>query len=302
MSDYQAAWQKLKQSIDNDRCPQSLLLVGSHHEQLLAFTAQLSQYIICQNRSATSCMQCVDCEMVSRGEHPDIIWIKPDKLFGPIKIDQIREMNQQIFLTAQRSKKKIIFIDSADSMNTAAANALLKTLEEPTENSLFVLLARQLSTILPTVLSRCQIIKGIADEKICFNNILGEDSTYTLDSEKRLLIQETEFALAEILQLLEKKTLPFRLITHWNKYDIHHVLWFLYLIYTQLLVLKFTQTLIQEPLSPLFYKLNGCLTPMMIFNQITKINAILKKLSHNMNINSTLVLEDLLFTLLEEAN
>ena len=96
--------------------------------------------------------------MIERMEHPDVEWIKPEKNGGAIKIDQIRELQNTAYLTPQRARYRLIVIEAADRMNTASANALLKILEEPAQHTVFILIAQQLSTVLPTILSRCQII------------------------------------------------------------------------------------------------------------------------------------------------
>src|SRR5580704_13323046 len=130
MINHQRQWQKIQSALHRQRIPQAMLFVGPLHCGLSEFTLQVMQLICCQEKMNRPCCKCTECQMIRSMEHPDIQWIKPEKNGGAIKIDQIRELQNSAYLTPQRTAYRVIVIEAADRMNTAAANALLKILEE----------------------------------------------------------------------------------------------------------------------------------------------------------------------------
>ncbi|HUJ78911.1 MAG TPA: DNA polymerase III subunit delta' [Nitrospiria bacterium] len=100
---------------------------------------------------------CRSCAMAAAGSHPDMTVIEPDGLF--IKIEQIRAMQAALGLTAWSGSRKIVLIDRADRLNQEAANCLLKTLEEPPPASLLILISSSSDDLLPTLRSRCQVVR-----------------------------------------------------------------------------------------------------------------------------------------------
>lgn len=103
------------------------------------------------------CGGCPSCRKMASLQHPDLHLVEPDGAF--IKIDQIRELQRQLVLRPVEAPAKACVIDDADRLNPAAANALLKTLEEPPGNALMILLTSRLTGVLPTVRSRCQMLR-----------------------------------------------------------------------------------------------------------------------------------------------
>lgn len=99
------------------------------------------------------CEVCPACKKCLAGAHPDVHVVAPEK--NAIKVDQIRELTEALSLSAYEGGKKIAIIDRADSMNESAQNALLKTLENPTGDTLFFLLTDAPGALLDTIVSRC---------------------------------------------------------------------------------------------------------------------------------------------------
>jgi DNA polymerase-3 subunit delta' len=93
---------------------------------------------------------------VASNRHPDLYWIAPEK--GSLKIDQVRDLTRQLSLSPLEGPWQIAVLDQFELATAGAANALLKTLEEPPPNVLLALLAQQAEALLPTIVSRCQII------------------------------------------------------------------------------------------------------------------------------------------------
>ncbi|BDV42569.1 DNA polymerase III subunit delta' [Geotalea uraniireducens] len=103
------------------------------------------------------CGSCPSCRKMGNRQHPDLHLVEPDGAF--IKIDQIRELQREMNLRPVEAPVKACIIDDADRLNPAAANALLKTLEEPPGNALMILLTTNPARVLPTVRSRCQLLR-----------------------------------------------------------------------------------------------------------------------------------------------
>jgi DNA polymerase-3 subunit delta' len=297
MSIYQSQWDHLRLAWEQGRNPQSMLFIGAMDRALAEFTTQFTMLVLCKVSSANPCQKCIDCQMVAQGQHPDVEWIKPEKAGGPIKIDQIRELQSYSYLTPQRATHRLIIIEAADRMNTAAANALLKVLEEPAAHTLFLLMAQQLSTVLPTVLSRCQVFHFAPVMDLSATNLLTLGERYSQESEQAQIIHQAESILDGLIAVIEKKSHPCVVVPQWAEFELNTILWFLYLVYAQIQNMWINKPMLNGPAAQQLQQLSNLLNPIVIFSQIDKINLLRRKLSHNLNVNSTLVLEDLLLDL-----
>lgn len=108
------------------------------------------------NCAKGGCGHCSICRRTIRGVYPDLKLIQPEGNF--ITIEQIRELKGSIKLRSYEGHRKVIIIDEAGSMNAEASNALLKTLEEPQDEEVFILIAASVEELLPTISSRCQVV------------------------------------------------------------------------------------------------------------------------------------------------
>ncbi|KTC88999.1 DNA polymerase III subunit delta' [Fluoribacter dumoffii] len=299
---FQSQWKQIQSAWAHQRIPQSMLFVGSFDRPFLDFLKILTQLYLCKNEGSQPCFECIDCQMVANGEHPDVEWIKPEKIGGPIKIDQIRELQDYAYLTPQRTKYRLIVIESADRMNTSAANSLLKILEEPPQQTLFLLLAQQLSTLLPTVLSRCQIIRFASHDNQSMTHPLQLAEYYPEGSAQAMIVKQSEFILDGLIAVMKKNVHPSSVASQWGQFDLGILLWFLYLIFAQIQVIQINTSVDPSTVLPQLNYLKTALKPGMIFSLIDRINTLQRKLSHNMNINQTLALEDLLFALESDSS
>jgi DNA polymerase-3 subunit delta' len=151
----------LKTAIRNEKIPHAYLLAGPRGcgRSLLAKNFAKAVNCVSIDRKDIPCDSCLSCKKIDKGIHPDVKWIGKDERSGQIKIDQIRELENQIVLRPYEGKYKIFIIIDAELMNVEAANSFLKTLEEPPQNSLLILIAERVKDLLPTITSRCQMIR-----------------------------------------------------------------------------------------------------------------------------------------------
>jgi DNA polymerase-3 subunit delta' len=127
----------------------------------LSFAQALNCERTSPNEAIDACGLCRSCRQIEARTHPDFFIIEPDsELATPqIKIEQVREIEQQIMYRPLIGERKICLIDEADRMTIGAANALLKTLEEPPDHSLFLLITSRPAALPATIRSRCQSLR-----------------------------------------------------------------------------------------------------------------------------------------------
>jgi DNA polymerase III subunit delta' len=141
------------------RMPHALLIheaPGTGGGWLAAWAAAL---VLCERGNAAPCGECVACRRVANLQHPDVSWVRPQEESRQIRIEQVRELSAELALTSHGGGYKVGIISPADALNRFAANALLKTLEEPPARTLLILVATEPSRLPPTVLSRCQKLR-----------------------------------------------------------------------------------------------------------------------------------------------
>ena len=119
----------------------------------------IASLVMCQKVAQAPCGQCPGCHRVATSQHPDLLVLQPEEESTQIKIEQIRGLSEELSLTAHQGRYKVGVITPADSLNRFAANALLKTLEEPPVRTLLMLVVTQPSRLPATILSRCQRVR-----------------------------------------------------------------------------------------------------------------------------------------------
>lgn len=125
----------------------------------LTLARHLAHYLLCSAKQGDQpCGACRDCQLLAAGTHPDLKLIEPEDS-SEIKIEQIRDTTGFISKTSRRGGYKIVLISPAEAMNTNSANALLKALEEPSRNTLLILVSHQPALLMATIRSRCHTIK-----------------------------------------------------------------------------------------------------------------------------------------------
>lgn len=153
------AWERIGQRIDAGRMPHALLLSGPAGVGKRAFAHALAARLLCRREAGLGgCGRCRDCELVKAGTHPDYRRVQPEDVGKPIVVAAIRAATEFVTVTPMISRRRVIVLCPAESMNRNAANAFLKTLEEPGAGAHLLLVSHAPSLILPTVRSRCEQI------------------------------------------------------------------------------------------------------------------------------------------------
>jgi DNA polymerase-3 subunit delta' len=145
----------LRSALSAERLHHAYLFVGPDGIGKRSAAIAVAKAIHCEERVNDFCGSCINCARISDGNHPDVRLIQPLPEKKEISIQQIRDLERDLNYRSFSGKRKIALIDPATLMNLSAQNALLKTLEEPPENSWIVLLAANSGDLLPTVRSRC---------------------------------------------------------------------------------------------------------------------------------------------------
>lgn len=155
----QHAWQALLQRHQQQGLPHALMFSGYRGLGKTHLRQHLAKWLLCsQPTSESGCNQCQSCQLMHAHSHPDILVVTPEEGKKQIRIDDIRQVNHFLSQTPQISRCQVVLLSPADVLNPNAANALLKTLEEPAGNSFLLLETERFGSVLPTIRSRCQRI------------------------------------------------------------------------------------------------------------------------------------------------
>ncbi len=148
-------WQHWKTLLGQKSLHHAVLLASPKGSGRLALAAMLAKTILCKNGSQEPCGVCHSCELFVADTHPDFHLVKPEAEGKQICVDALRAVNHYAWKTSQLGGRRVILIQDADHLGEAAANTILKTLEEPPSSCYFILVVASMNTMLPTVVSRC---------------------------------------------------------------------------------------------------------------------------------------------------
>ena len=169
--------------------------IGKH---LIAL--RLAEALQCNNPESRPCGSCAGCRKIKEGNHPDLIELEADGKF--IKIEQIRGLQKRLGLKSFEGRATVCIIDGAEKMNPAAANALLKILEEPPQDTYLILLTENIRQVISTVISRCR--------RLNFNPLSADDISSILIKDKGVAEKDalaaarmSEGSIGKAMELLE---------------------------------------------------------------------------------------------------
>ena len=166
----------LKNSIALQRIANAYIFCGSEGIGKRLAALNFAKAINCPRPIGESgCDSCPSCAKIASLNHPDVFLASPEKTGGSVKIDDIRAIIEDVGLKPYEAKKKVYIIDEANSLTEEAANALLKTLEEPSADATLILITESPAGLLPTIRSRCQVVKFFALDCAIVKEILMKD-------------------------------------------------------------------------------------------------------------------------------
>lgn len=155
-----SVWSRLNRQLQEETLPHALMLAGPSHCGKAQLAMALSRLLLCSAPSGgLNCGTCHACELSASGSNGDLRWLQPEEKSRNIKIDQVRDGVSFATRTASFGERKVMVLAPADAMNTNAANALLKSLEEPSPGTFLVLVCDRLHSVPATIRSRCQIVR-----------------------------------------------------------------------------------------------------------------------------------------------
>lgn len=139
--------------MERGRIPSAFLFIGPHHVGKRTTALALARALNCEREDGDPGGECPSCRKITEDAHPDVETVLPQGQF--IKVDQVRGITDRLALIPMLARKRVIVISQAERMNLEAANAFLKTLEEPPYDTLIVLCAENPARLLETIVSRC---------------------------------------------------------------------------------------------------------------------------------------------------
>ena len=148
----------LKRSLANSRLAHAYLLLGPAQIGKRTLALELAKALNClAQEEERPCGECLACHKIAHSSHPDVRVVEPQD--GSLKIDQIRQLQREIALTPHEGRYRVAVLRSFNHATTEASNCLLKTLEEPPPQVVLCITAPDTSSLLPTIVSRCQLLK-----------------------------------------------------------------------------------------------------------------------------------------------
>lgn len=170
----------LKAAFKNNRLSHAYIFSGPGGVGKMFTALSFAKAILCENATLQeSCDRCPVCRKIDNLSHPDLFILRPDKKSASIKIDDVRQLIKDIYLKPFEAKKKVYIIDGAETMKHEAANALLKTLEEPPTDSVLILITNNLKALFHTIVSRSQVVRFFTLKAADVKDILIKE--YSLD-------------------------------------------------------------------------------------------------------------------------
>ena len=154
----QGHWTFFMQRLEADKLAHALMIEGPSGVGKTELAQTMVARLLCRENQPRACGQCRSCQLLCGAAHPDYFNLQPEEGSNVIKVDQVRDVIGKLDLTTSISERKVAYIHPAEAMNAAAANALLKSLEEPAGNTILILVSDNPGRLPITIRSRCQSI------------------------------------------------------------------------------------------------------------------------------------------------
>lgn len=196
---------KIKESVCNllkeKRLPHALLIEGDKGTGRHTLANFIALACVC-NSEDIPCGKCNGCRLAKSHNHPDIVITAPEDNKKNIAVSQVRELKNETYIKPHMADKKVFIIDYADTLNEQSQNALLKVLEEPPGNTVFILIAESKASFLDTIISRCVVLTLSAPEQSVAEEYLLKNTNYSKNDISAAL-ENSQNIIGKALSLLE---------------------------------------------------------------------------------------------------
>ncbi|HRZ87475.1 MAG TPA: DNA polymerase III subunit delta', partial [bacterium] len=150
---------QLKNAVSSGRVGNAYLFSGPTGIGKKTVAAQFAKALNCLKNDPDGCGECESCRKADASSHPDVKWCGPAGASRSIKIESVRELIRNAGMKPYEGRRKVFVLAEAETLNPASGNALLKTLEEPPADTVFILTTSHKDALLPTIRSRCQTVE-----------------------------------------------------------------------------------------------------------------------------------------------
>lgn len=311
-------WQRLQTMHGQGRLPHAMVLSGAKGLGKRQLAEQLMASLVClQPQQGQACEQCKSCLLRHANSHPDIKRLAPEEEGKAILVDPVRKIQPWLAGTSQQGGAKVVIIEPANELNVNAANALLKNLEEPGNNTFFILLHDWPKPLLATIKSRCQSQEiSIPEGQTALQWLSQQQADTAEDSLQQVLkmahgaplmalkyLQQEAPALrhqslVDLTAILRNQTSVSAVAETWIKADVKQVLdWWLQWV-QDLIKLQQTQDpqlVVNQDILKLLQAIAKKANIKQVFNLHDELLNSLDSLVQRRNINQQLMLEKLLY-------
>ncbi|PJD93651.1 MAG: hypothetical protein CK424_02330 [Legionella sp.] len=292
-------WSQINAMQAHKRLSQSMLWVAPQDVPMTPILDRFLADSLCL-AAHPACGVCPTCIKILQDGHPDVHYIRPDTVGGAIKIEQIREIQLGAYQTPQLGQYQFMILHPADALNNAAASALLKILEEPSLSTIFILITSHPGLLLPTIGSRCQRL--YIQHEVALEDRLALGCLYAETTVRGTLFSKRTQLLSDLDALLLNTATPCDIAARWSEYPLADVLWFLYALLAKLIDRRLLPTTPLETEYQEHALFARQWQPERLFTQLDTMQDFMRKLQHNVNLNSTLALERVLLEFLEGSS
>ena len=306
----ESQWQHLIKMLNQDKLPHALLFEGIEGTGKLDFAQAFANRLICDSpENNFACGQCKRCQLLMAGSHPDFKMLSPEEKSKIIKVDQVRGMVDFVNKTSQFSGFKVIIINPAEAMNISSSNALLKSLEEPGEKTVFLLVCHRPSSLMATIRSRCQKIvfpqpnenisnnwlekRGVSDSKALLS-VAGGAPLKALSLENSTVLVQRQEMLEALLKLRKQEIDPVVVARQWEKNSSIESLHWLISWTLDWVRVKNSQPLNSHDQQAVLVDIASSLNQASIFTFWDTLKEALQQVQSNSNPNINLMWDDLL--------